>query len=60
VPIAAASMKERQNWRQSAPACVIDCHEQVQADPHYLLSVADIEAFERKRSSMHRLLPFLV
>jgi kynurenine formamidase len=30
-----------------APACVIDCHEQVEADPDYLLSVADIEAFER-------------
>src|SRR5262252_6081820 len=30
-----------------APACVIDCHEQVEADPDYLHRVADIEAFER-------------
>jgi len=30
-----------------APACVIDCHEQAAADPDYLLTVADIEAFER-------------
>ena len=30
-----------------APACVIDCSEQSKADPDYLLSVADIEAFER-------------
>jgi kynurenine formamidase len=29
-----------------APACVIDCHEQAAADPDYLLTVADIEAFE--------------
>ena len=30
-----------------APACVIDCHDQAAADPDYLLTVADIEAFER-------------
>ena len=29
-----------------APACVIDCAEQVKADPDYLLTVADIERFE--------------
>ena len=29
-----------------APACVIDCVEKVKADPDYLLTVADIEAFE--------------
>jgi len=29
-----------------APACVIDCSAQARADPDYLLSVADIEAFE--------------
>ena len=29
-----------------APACVIDCSVQVQADPDYLLSVADVERFE--------------
>ncbi|MGA1288636.1 MAG: cyclase family protein, partial [Rubrivivax sp.] len=29
-----------------APAVVIDCHEQAAADPDYLLTVADIEAFE--------------
>ena len=29
-----------------APACVIDCHTQAAADPDYLLTVADIEAFE--------------
>lgn len=29
-----------------APACVIDCHRQAAADPDYLLSVADIEAWE--------------
>jgi kynurenine formamidase len=29
-----------------APACVIDCSEQVKADPDYLLTVADIERFE--------------
>ena len=32
--------------RLVAPACVIDCHQQAAADPDYLLSVADIEAFE--------------
>jgi kynurenine formamidase len=31
-----------------APAVVIDCHQQAAADPDYLLSVADIEAFEAK------------
>ncbi len=30
-----------------APACVIDCHLQAQADPDYLMSVADIEVFEQ-------------
>jgi kynurenine formamidase len=29
-----------------APACVIDCHEQALQDPDYLMTVADIEAFE--------------
>lgn len=29
-----------------APAVVIDCHAQATADPDYLLTVADIEAFE--------------
>jgi kynurenine formamidase len=29
-----------------APAVVIDCHQQAAADPDYLLSVADIQAFE--------------
>ena len=29
-----------------APACVIDCSEQVKADPDYLLTVDDIERFE--------------
>ncbi|WP_038202643.1 cyclase family protein [Xenophilus azovorans] len=29
-----------------APACVIDCSAQAVADPDYLLTVADIEAFE--------------
>jgi kynurenine formamidase len=29
-----------------APACVIDCSTQAAADPDYLLSVADLEAFE--------------
>ena len=29
-----------------APACVIDCHKQAEADPDYLMTVADIEAFE--------------
>ena len=29
-----------------APACVIDCSRKAEADPDYLLSVADIEAFE--------------
>ena len=29
-----------------APAVVIDCHAQAAADPDYLLTVADIEAFE--------------
>ena len=29
-----------------APACVIDCVDKVKADPDYLLTVADIEAFE--------------
>ena len=29
-----------------APAVVIDCHEQAAQDPDYLLTVADIEAFE--------------
>jgi kynurenine formamidase len=29
-----------------APACVIDCSEQVKDDPDYLLSVEDIERFE--------------
>ena len=29
-----------------APACVIDCSAQAEADPDYLLTVADIEAFE--------------
>lgn len=29
-----------------APAVVIDCHEQAAADPDYLLTVADIQAFE--------------
>ncbi len=29
-----------------APACVIDCSEQAKQDPDYLLTVADIEAFE--------------
>jgi kynurenine formamidase len=29
-----------------APACVIDCHKEVAANPDYLLSVADIERFE--------------
>lgn len=32
--------------RLVAPACVIDCHTQAAADPDYLLTVADIEAFE--------------
>ena len=31
-----------------APAVVIDCSEQAKADPDYLLTVADIEAFEAK------------
>jgi kynurenine formamidase len=31
-----------------APACVIDCSEQVKADPDYLLSVIDVEAFEAR------------
>ncbi|MBV8537428.1 MAG: cyclase family protein [Alphaproteobacteria bacterium] len=30
-----------------APACVIDCHKQAAENPDYLLSVADIEAFEK-------------
>jgi len=29
-----------------APACVVDCSAQAAADPDYLLSVADLEAFE--------------
>src|SRR5262252_3189138 len=29
-----------------APACVVDCTAQAAADPDYLLSVADLEAFE--------------
>jgi kynurenine formamidase len=29
-----------------APACVVDCSVQAAADPDYLLSVADLEAFE--------------
>ena len=29
-----------------APACVIDCSAQAQADPDYLMTVADIERFE--------------
>jgi kynurenine formamidase len=32
--------------RLLAPAAVIDCHEQAAADPDYLMTVADIEAFE--------------
>lgn len=31
-----------------APACVIDCSAQAAADPDYLLTVADLEAFERR------------
>jgi len=31
-----------------APACVIDCAEQVKTDPDYLLTVEDIERFEAK------------
>ncbi len=31
-----------------APACVIDCHVQVAQDPDYLMTVADIEAFEAR------------
>lgn len=31
-----------------APACVIDCHEQAAQDPDYLLTIADIEAFEQQ------------
>jgi kynurenine formamidase len=34
--------------RLVAPACVIDCHEQAAANPDYLLTVADIEAFEQQ------------
>jgi kynurenine formamidase len=33
--------------RMVAPACVIDCSAQAASDPDYLLSVEDIEAFER-------------
>lgn len=32
--------------RMLAPACVIDCSEQVAANPDYLMTVADVEAFE--------------
>ncbi len=31
-----------------APACVIDCSAQAAADPDYLMTVADIEAFEAR------------
>lgn len=31
-----------------APACVIDCSEQVKSDPDYLMTVEDIERFEAK------------
>ena len=31
-----------------APACVIDCSAQAQANPDYLLTVADIEQFEKQ------------
>ena len=37
-----------------APACVIDCSAQVAADPDYLLTVDDIEAFESATAGFRR------
>src|SRR6266581_3640951 len=37
-----------------APACVIDCSEQVKADPDYLLTVDDIARFESTHGSTRR------
>ena len=38
----------------AAPACVIDCHAQAQADPDYLLTVDDIQRFEAAHGRIPR------
>ena len=37
-----------------APACVIDCSEQVKGDPDYLLTVEDIERYEAAHGRIPR------